>query len=414
MVQRHHAEDPLDRLRDRTPVLQTLSEAGAEDRPFEATTVAVSSHLEPKTGIFIETLRDAGATVLCTANNRKSVHDDVLDYLDGEPGITVYAAPEMSSADLDRAHVELLEQKPDVLATDGAELLAKLYATPELSTDGVLGCAEQTTSGVSRVRAMETDAVLDVPVFAVNHTPMKHWFDNVHGTGESALTNVMISTNTVLAGRTVVVAGYGYVGRGVATKARAIGADTVVTEVDPRKAVRAHMDGHRVLPMDEAAEVGDLFVTATGSSHVLRTRHFDRMTDGAILCNVGHRGVEIAVEELADIATTVTDLGEGITRYSLSDGREFDLLAEGKLVNLTGPYSQGHPAAVMDSTFGAMFLAARELAVGGDREPGVHWLPERLDRDIARLKLDALGLKIDSLTDQQQRYLDSWRRDRTA
>ncbi|WP_200530572.1 adenosylhomocysteinase [Halorubrum sp. LN27] len=411
MVERHHAEDPLARLRDRTPVLRTLAEAGAEDLPFEGTTVAVSSHLEPKTGIFIETLRDAGAEVLCTANDPGSVHGDVVAHLDAEPGITAFAEPGMSEADLDRAHVELLDRGPDVLATDGAELLAKLYAEPELSTDGVIGCTEQTTSGVSRARAMAADGVLDVPVFAVNHTPMKHWFDNVHGTGESALTNVMISTNTILSGRTVVVAGYGYVGRGVATKARAIGADTVVTEVDPRKAIRAHMDGHRVLPMDEAAEVGELFVTATGNCRVLRGRHFERLRDGATLCNVGHRDVEIAVPELAETAAEVAELEEGITRYTLPDGREIDVLAEGKLVNLTGPYSQGHPAAVMDSTFGAMFLAARELAVSAERDPGVHQLPERLDKDIARLKLDALGVEIDSLTDLQQRYRDAWRRD---
>jgi adenosylhomocysteinase len=414
MVDRIHGEDPLARLRERTPVLRTLREAGKDGRPFEGATVAVSSHLEPKTGIFIETLRDAGAEVVCTANNPESVHADVVSYLGAQEGITTFAAADMSEGDLDKAQYDLLKRDPDLLATDGAELLAKLHADPTLSTDGIIGCAEQTTSGVSRARAMVDDGVLEVPVFAVNHTPMKHWFDNVHGTGESALTNVMLSTNTVLSGRTVVVAGYGYVGRGVATKARAIGADTVVTEVDPRKAVRAHMDGHRVLPMDEAAAVGELFVTATGNCHVLGPQHFERLRDGAMLCNVGHRDVEIAIEALADYAIDVADVGEGITRYTLPDGREIDLLAEGKLVNLTGPYSQGHPAAVMDSTFGAMFLAVRELLTGDGYEPGVHPLPERLDRDIARLKLDALGIQIDSLTDRQREYLGAWRRDEIA
>ena len=411
MVERHHAEDPLARLRERTPVLGMLREAGKEDRPFEGMTVGVSSHLEPKTGIFIETLRDAGAEVLCTPNDPGSVHGDVVSHLDAQSGVTAFAAPEMSEADLDRAHRNLLEREPDLLATDGAELLAKCHADPELSTESLVGCAEQTTSGVSRARAMDGDGVLNLPVFAVNHTPMKHWFDNVHGTGESALTNVMLSTNTILAGRTVVVAGYGYVGRGVATKARALGANTVVTEVDSRKAIRAHMDGHRVVPMDEAAEIGELFVTATGTCHVIRERHFQKLKDGAMLCNVGHRDIEVAIDELADLATDIRDVEEGITRYSLADGRTIDILAEGKMVNLTGPYSQGHPAEVMDTTFAAMFFALRELIETDGREPGVHPLPERLDEDVARLKLDTLGLEIDSLTDLQQRYLDAWQRD---
>ena len=305
MVERHHAADPLARLWDRTPVLKRLRETGKEERPLEGTTVAVCAHLEPKTGIFVETLRDAGADVLCTPNVPGSVHGDVVEHLDDQAGITAFAAEEMSEAELDRAHRDVLARDPDLLASDGADLPVKLHADPDLSTAGVLGCVEQTTSGVSRVRAMENDGVLDIPVYAVNHTPMKHWFDNVHGTGESALTNIALSTNTVLSGRTVVVAGYGYVGRGVASKARAIGADTIVTEVDPRKAIRAHMDGHRVMPMDEAAGVGDLFVTATGTCHVIRERHFERLTDGAMLSNVGHREVEIAIDQLAALASDV-------------------------------------------------------------------------------------------------------------
>jgi adenosylhomocysteinase len=258
---------------------------------------------------------------------------------------------------------------------------------------------------------MASDGTLAVPVYCVNHTPMKHRFDNVHGTGESALTNVMISTNTVLAGSVVVVAGYGYVGRGVARKARSLGARTVVTEIDPQKAIEAHMHGHEVLPMAEAAERGDLFVTATGNCRVIREEHFSKMRDGAMLCNVGHRRVEIDIDALEARATTRRELGDGITRYELPDGRGLHLLADGELVNLAGPYSQGHPAAVMDTTFASMFVAVRELATADD-VPAVaaHDLPERLDDDVARRKLDAMGLEIDDLTDLQEQYLDAWDR----
>lgn len=410
MVERQHGSDPLARIRERMPVLRSFVDG--DDRPLSGTTVAVSSHLEPKTGVFVETVRDAGATVRCTANDPATVHGDVVEHLDEQSDITAFAAEGMSEDELDAAHLELLSADVDLLLTDGAELLVKLYARPDLSTDGILGCAEQTTSGVTRAEAMAADGVLDVPVFAVNHTPMKHWFDNVHGTGESALSNVMLSTNTVIAGRTVVVAGYGYVGRGIATKARDLGADTVVTEVDPRKAIRAHMDGHRVMGMAEAASIGDLFFTATGSCRILRGPHFEAMSDGALLCNVGHRDVEIAVEQLASLATDVTDRGEGITRYTMPDGRQLDLLADGRLVNLAGPYSQGHPAAVMDTTFASMFVAARELVEnGGAYGPAVHPLPESLDRTVAERKCDALGIDVDEMTDEQRTYLDAWQRD---
>lgn len=413
MVERQHGSDPLARLRERMPVLRSFVEG--DDQPLEGTTVAVSSHLEPTTGVFVETVRDAGATVRYTANDPESVHGDVIKHLDNQSGITTFAAEGMSQDELDSAHLDLLSEDVDLLLTDGAELLAKLYDRPELTTDGIVGCAEQTTSGVSRAEAMATDDVLDVPVFAVNHTPMKHWFDNIHGTGESALSNVMLSTNTVLSGRTVVIAGYGYVGRGVATKARDMGAETVVTEVDPRKAIRAHMDGHRVMGMDDAAAIGDLFFTATGSCRIIREPHFEAMADGALLCNVGHSDVEIAVAQLESLATDVTDRGEGITRFTMPDGRQLDLFADGRLANLAGPYSQGHPAAVMDTTFASMFVAGRELVENSSPYgPAVHSLPESLDRIVAKRKSDALGIDMDETTDEQRAYLNSWRHDDVA
>jgi adenosylhomocysteinase len=276
--------------------------------------------------------------------------------------------------------------------------------------DSVRAAAEQTTSGVSRVEAMADADRLALPVYRVNHTPVKHQFDNVHGTGESALTNIAMTTNTVIAGRTVVVAGYGYVGKGVARKARDLGAETVVTEVDPRKALQARLDGHRVMPMAEAAAEGELFVTATGNCRVIREEHLDAMADEAVLANVGHMDVEIDLDALAERATDVTETDQGITRYRLPDGRRLDVLARGRLVNLTGPFSQGHPAMVMDTTFGAMFVAARALADGPVPDPGVHDLPDELDREVAELKLAAMDIEIDAMTDRQSAYLDSWNR----
>ncbi|MFB6206953.1 MAG: adenosylhomocysteinase [Haloglomus sp.] len=399
--------DPLSWIREQMPVLRALGAAG---EPLAGTTVAVSSHLEPSTGFFIETLAEAGAAVLATASEANSTHDDVVDYLDSLDRVETFADAAMDDAALDEAHRRLLDREPELLLTDGAELIMKAHDDVSDVADAVRGAAEQTTSGVSRVEAMADAGRLALPVYRVNHTPMKHQFDNVHGTGESALTNIAMTTNTIIAGRTVVVAGYGYVGRGVARKARDLGAETIVTEIDPRKALRARMDGHRVMPMDAAAAEGDLFVTATGNCRVIRDEHFDEMPDEAVLANVGHLDVEIDLEALADRATEVVETDQGITRYRLPDGRRLDVLARGRLVNLTGPFSQGHPAAVMDTTFGAMFVAGRHLDDGAVPDPGVHPLPEELDREIAELKLDTMGIDIDTLTDKQAAYLDSWDR----
>ncbi|MFT4923243.1 MAG: adenosylhomocysteinase, partial [Haloarculaceae archaeon] len=251
--------------------------------------------------------------------------------------------------------------------------------------------------------------VLEFPVYGVNDTPMKHFFDNVHGTGESALTNVAITTNTILSGKDVVVCGYGYCGRGIASKARGMGAQTIVTEVDPRTALQAHMDGHRVMDMTEAAEAGELFITATGNREVIRREHVERMADGAILANAGHFDVEIDVDALEAMADSVSTPREGVTRYHMPDGRRLNLLADGRLVNLTGPYSQGHPAEVMDTTFAMMFVAAYDVLVdGSDLAPGLYAIPDRLDREVATRKLETLGVSIESLTESQRDYYEEW------
>jgi adenosylhomocysteinase len=403
--------DPLAWAREHTPILRSLADEHGETEPFAGLTVALATHLEPKSGVLVETLHAAGAEVLFAPSEPQSTHGDVVDALDARDGIEAFAWAGMTDEAFDAAQHDLLERGPDVILDDGCELISKVHADhPEVAA-GVIGGGEQTTAGVTRVEAMAEEDALAFPVYTVNDTPMKHFFDNVHGTGESALTNVAITTNTVLSGSVVVVAGYGYCGRGVARKARGMGARTVVTEVDPRKALEAHTDGHRVTSMAEAAEIGDLFLTTTGSRDVIRREHFERMSDGAQLANAGHFDVEIALDDLREYAERTTEPTPGVTRHHLPDGRALDLLAEGRLVNLTGPHSSGHPAEVIDTTHAMMFVAARDVVTGAGRDlaPGAYAIPDRLDRAVAERKLDTLGIEIDEPTPEQRAYAEDWR-----
>jgi len=403
-------EDPLTWTRDHTPLLQSFAEEFGRERPFADLTVAVASHLEHKTGVFIETLHAAGARVLFAPSEPQSTHGDVVSFLDAQEGYEAFAHEGMSDAEFEEAQHALIERDPDIVLDDGCELIAKAHDSHPEVARRVLAGAEQTTAGVTRLEAMDEEGVLEFPVYGVNDTPMKHSFDNVHGTGESALANVMITTNAMIAGKTAVVAGYGHVGRGIARKLRALGAETVVTEVDPRRALRAHMDGHRVASMDEAAPEGDLFITATGTRDVIRGEHVEAMASGAKLANAGHFDVEIVVEDLEAMARHTATPKEGVTRYHLPDGRHIDLLSEGRLVNLTGPYSQGHPAEVIDMTFAMMFMAASDLADRHrDLDPGLYGVPDRIDRAVASRKLDSLGAGTDDPTDSQREYERDWR-----
>jgi adenosylhomocysteinase len=391
-------DDPLAWTRDHTPLLQSFGEEFGRERPFDGLTVAVASHLETKTGVLIETLRAAGAEVLFAPSEPQSTHGDVVQFLDAQEGYEAFAHEGMTDEEFEEAQHALLEREPDIILDDGCELIAKVHdAHPEIARK-VLAGGEQTTAGITRLEAMDREDVLEFPVYGVNDTPMKHFFDNVHGTGESALANVMITTNAMVAGKTAVVAGYGYVGRGVATKLRSLGADTIVTEVDPRRALQAHMDGHRVSNMAEAAEEGDL------------GEHFEAMASGAKLANAGHFDVEIVVDDLAAMAERTSEPKEGVTRYHLPDGRHIDLLSEGRLVNLTGPYSQGHPAEVIDMTFAMMFMAAYDLSKRYEElEPGLYNVPDRVDREVAERKLETLGTEIDEATESQEAYVEDWR-----
>jgi adenosylhomocysteinase len=405
----HDADDPLAWAREYTPILRSYQEEYGETKPLSGYTVAFASHLETKSGVAIETLREAGADVLFAPSEPQSTHGAVVDALDAREGITAFAWEGMTDEEFDEAQHDLLEEEPDFILDDGCELIAKVHAEhPDVAAD-VIGGGEQTTAGITRLEAMEEEGILQFPVYGVNDTPMKHFFDNVHGTGESSLTNIAITTNAIISGKDVVVCGYGYCGRGIARKARGMGGQTIVTEVDPRKALQAHMDGHRVMDMAEASEVGDLFISATGNREVLRDEHFERMQDGAILANSGHFDVEIDLEALENAAESTSTPKEGVTQYHMPDGRRLNLLAEGRLVNLTGPFSQGHPAEVMDTTFAMMFVAAYDMLVDGpDLEPGLYNIPDRLDRAVAERKLETLGVSIDDMTESQQAYTEEW------
>jgi adenosylhomocysteinase len=405
----HDADDPLAWARDYTPILRSYQEEYGETKPLEGYTVAFASHLETKSGVAIETLRAAGAEVLFAPSEPQSTHGDVVDALDAHEGITAFAWEGMTDEEFDAAQHDLLEHEPDFILDDGCELIAKVHADHPEVAEGVIGGGEQTTAGITRLEAMEEEGILKFPVYGVNDTPMKHFFDNVHGTGESSLTNVAITTNSIISGKDVVVCGYGYCGRGIARKARGMGGQTIVTEVDPRKALQAHMDGHRVMSMAEAVEVGDLLISATGNREVMREEHFAKMQDGAILANSGHFDVEIDLEALEDAAASTSTPKEGVTRYHMPDGRRLNLLAEGRLVNLTGPFSQGHPAEVMDTTFAMMFVAAYDMLVDGpDLDPGLYNIPDRLDRAVAERKLETLGVSIDDMTESQRAYTEEW------
>jgi len=402
--------DPLAWARDYTPVLQSLGDEHEETEPLAGYTIAVATHMEAVSGCLVEALNRAGAEVLFTASEPQSTHGDVCEHLDDVDGITAFAWEGMTDEEFEDAQHELLEREPDFLLDDGCELISKCVADHPEVAEQVLGGGEQTTAGITRAEAMEEEGVLEFPVYGVNDTPMKHFFDNVHGTGESSLVNISITTNTVITGQNVVVAGYGYCGRGIARKARGMGAQTIVTEVEPRKALEAHMDGHRVMSMGEAAEIGDIFVTSAGTRDVIRREHFEEMNDGAQLANAGHFDVEIDLDGLEEYAESVSEPKEGITRFTTPDGRHLNLLADGRLVNLTGPASEGHPAEIIDTTHAMMFVTAYDLLTRAhDLGPGLYAIPDRLDRDVAERKLETLGIDIDEVTSAQEEYADSWR-----
>jgi adenosylhomocysteinase len=400
------ADDPIAAARDRSPLLRSYAEQYAGSTPFAALTVGVSAPLTPHTGLFIDVLAAGGAEVVATGE-AGSTHADVVAWLRDRPGVTPLADAGMSHEDLVDVRRELLEQEPDLLADDGAHVLSLVHEEfPDVAA-GVRGACEQTTGGITRLRTMDDQDALAFPVFDVNGTPMKQHFDNVHGTAESSLSAITSLTDAMLAGSVAVVAGYGHCGRGIARKLRALGARTVVTEVDPRKALSALADGHDVAPMGEAVQDAAFVIAATGRYHVLRREHLDALADGAVVASIGS-AIEIDTGALADEATGVEQREPGVERYHFPDGRAVTLLTGGQVVNLSAPDSDGNPGEVMDTTFAMMARGLEALADGVDLPPGLHPVPDRLDREVAHEKLDTMGVAIDDTTPEQRAYHHEW------
>ncbi len=397
----------IDWARSHMPILGELRAQCRTEEPFAGITIGMAMHVEAKTAVLVETMAAGGADVAITGCNPLSTHDDVSVALDAVDGVRSYAKRGVDDEGYYAAIDAVIDARPDLTVDDGGDLVFRIHEEyPELIEDIVGGC-EETTTGVHRLRAMDEDGALRYPMIAVNDTPMKRLFDNVHGTGESALGSIAMTTNLSWAGKTVVVAGYGYCGKGVASKAAGQNARVVVTEVEPRRALEAHMEGYEVMPMDEAAAVGDIFVTTTGNRDVITPRHFEFMQDGAVLANAGHFDVEIDLEGLAALADEVRTVRDGIEQYELPGGRRLNVLAEGRLVNLASPVSLGHPVEVMDQSFGVQVVCTRDL-LEHEYGPGVHPVRDGLDREVARIKLEAEDVEIDTLSADQEEYLGSW------
>jgi adenosylhomocysteinase len=391
------------------PILTELQKEFEDEKPLSGQTIGMAMHVEAKTANLVETLADGGAEVAITGCNPLSTHDDVSAALDSHENITSYAVRGVDDEEYYAAIEAVIDHEPTITVDDGMDMVAAIHDDyPEL-IDSIVGGCEETTTGVHRLRAMDDDGALNYPVFAVNDTPMKRLFDNVHGTGESSLASIAMTTNLSWAGKDVVVAGYGYCGKGVAQKASGQNANVIVTEVEPRRALEAHMEGYEVMPMAEAAEVGDVFLTTTGNRDVIVKEHFEAMGDGVLLANAGHFDIEIDLDALDDLAVDRYEAREGVEAYEMDDGRRLNVIAEGRLVNLAAPIALGHPVEVMDQSFGVQAACVRELVENGESYgPGVHDVPDELDEEIAEIKLAAEGVEFDSLTETQREYMGSW------
>ncbi len=389
------------------PVLRRIRQRFARQRPLAGLRVAACLHVTTETANLVRTLAAGGAQVALCASNPLSTQDDVAAALVVEYGIPTFAVRGEDRATYYRHIHQVLDTHPHFTLDDGADLVTTLHRDRTDVLTGVRGGTEETTTGVVRLRAMTRAGALRYPIVAVNDAKTKHWFDNRYGTGQSAVDGILRATNLLLAGRTVVVCGYGSCGRGVAARARGMGAHVVVTEVDPLAALEAVMDGFTVIPMAEAARVGEVFVTVTGNRDVIRREHFAVMRDGAVLANAGHFDVEIDVAGLREVSVRHRRVREHVEEFTLPDGRRLYLLAEGRLVNLAA--AEGHPAAVMDMSFANQALCVEWLAqTAGQLAPQVYPVPEAIDRQVAALKLEAMGVRVDELTPEQRRYLESW------
>src|SRR2546421_7976306 len=389
------------------PVLRLIRERFQLDQPLKGVRLVACAHITTETANLARTLQAGGADSLLIASNPLSTQDDVAASLVVDCGIPVFAM-KGETTDTYRRNVQTaLEFAPDIIIDDGSDVGATLInETPDLAKK-IVGTTEETTTGIVRLKAMEIAGVLTFPTIAVNDAQTKHFFDNRYGTGQSTLDGIIRATNILLAGRNIVVVGYGWCGKGVAMRARGMGANVIVCEIDPIKAVEAVMDGFRVMPIAAASSIGDIFVTVTGNRHVIDGAHFSKMKDGAIVCNSGHFDLELNLVALKEMSQPVEQVRPFVEEYKLSNGRRIIVLGEGRLINLAA--AEGHPASVMDMSFANQALSAEYLVKNkGKLEPGVHLLPKEVDQEIASLKLRALGYSIDTLTAEQIEYMTSW------
>ena len=389
------------------PVLTAIRERFAREQPLAGLRIAACLHVTTETGVLAATLKAGGATVHICASNPLSTQDDVAACLARYEGIPTFAIKGEDGDTYYRHILQALELKPQITMDDGADLVFTVHTQRQELVPGIFGGTEETTTGVIRLRAMARDGVLQYPIIAVNDALTKYLFDNRYGTGQSTLDGILRATNRLMSGSIFVVAGYGWCGRGLAMRARGLGARVIVTEVNPLKALEALMDGYEVRPMSQAAEVGDVFCTLTGDINVIREEHFLVMKDGAILSNSGHFNVEIDLEALARISTGHRPIREFVEEYALKNAKRLYLLAEGRLVNLAA--AEGHPSAVMDMSFANQALAAEFIAKNHQKfQKQVYPVPEEIDREIARMKLAAMETEIDTLTPEQEKYLASY------
>jgi len=387
------------------PVLAQIKNKFAKEKPLRGLTLAACLHVTKETGFLVETFLAGGANIALCGSNPLSTQDDVAAAL-AQEGAKVFAWRVQTTEEYYSCVEKVLDSKPVITLDDGADLVGTLHSKRSELLQGVRGGTEETTTGVLRLRAMEKDGALKYPIIAVNDAYTKYLFDNRYGTGQSTLDGILRATNVLFAGKNFVVCGYGWCGRGIAMRAQGMGANVIVTEVNPTRALEAAMNGYRVMPLADAATVGDIFVTATGDTGVIRKEHMQRMKDGALLANSGHFNVEVNPKYLEELATSRRNIRPNLDEYTLKDGRRLYLLAEGRLVNLAA--AEGHPSEVMDMSFANQALCVEHLAKSGKMEPKVYAVPKVIDEKVASLKLDAMGIRIDKLTDEQKRYLGTW------
>ena len=393
-------------VRDFMPALSGIEERFRKEKPFAGLTIAVSVHLEAKTANLGLVLREGGAEVHLTGCNPLSTQDDVAAAV-ADSGVDTYGVHGVSMEEYENLLVETLKCRPHLIVDDGGDLINLLGGKCARYGDRLIGGCEETTTGIHRLYAREREGILPCPMMAVNDAKAKHYYDNKYGTGQSTWDAIMHTTNLIVAGKTVVVAGYGWCGKGIAMRAKGMGANVVVCEVDPFKALEATMENFRVMSMDEAAKLGDIFVTATGCKDVIVKRHFEVMKNNAVLCNSGHFDCEVDVAALRQMSAETFPRRQNIEGFKLSDGRTLNVLAEGRLVNLAG--GNGHPAEIMDMSFAVQALSLEWLAKHWEGlEKKVYLVPDEIDDQIGRVKLAAMGLTIDTLTEDQKAYLAGW------